>query len=248
MVYLLLLEMTRINEWVGVVGRWVSRYLLLDLFLWSPWWMEHAIYIILYVNSLTPHAFNPVTPLPAVSPRAILFPLMATSPNLARPEEEGMTATDPVNIILSPAFASSTTSLRHIISMHRGIDPAGISSAFSWTLSLCQSTNALSSGCKWNFACLPCAHWTFLQTNGSVYTYCCSTLLNLLLHSIEIVQVSIGKCVWGSDMCLPTHVNAPYNNSGLTSDVLVTVPLNDNNFPILSVCIALRIRWHVDML
>ena len=44
---------------------------------------------------------------------------------------------------LSPALAFSTASPRKITSKDRGMLPGGISSAFSWTLSRCQSTNTL---------------------------------------------------------------------------------------------------------
>ena len=55
----------------------------------------------------------------------------------------GTTTSEPVKMHLSPGLAMSTTSWRSTTSNVRGIEPGGISLAFSWIRTLCQSTNLL---------------------------------------------------------------------------------------------------------
>ena len=63
------------------------------------------------------------------------------------------------------------------------MEPAGISSAFSCTLSICQSTNAHCVKFKWNS---PLAHCGFLHTCGSVYWNCCSTDGCTVPHFVQV--------------------------------------------------------------
>ena len=67
---------------------------------------------------------------------------------LARPDVSGTTAMLPEKTTLSPALATSQVSLRQITSMQRGMEPGGISSAFSWTRRRCQSTKALLASAR----------------------------------------------------------------------------------------------------
>jgi hypothetical protein len=101
-------------------------------------------------------------------------------PHLDKPEVSGTTKTVPVKMILSPALALSTISFLpemrrrsrghrthlQITSMHRGMLPAGISSAFSCTRSVCQSTKVDWSGRSWKSLE---EHWLLRQMGGNVY-------------------------------------------------------------------------------
>ena len=85
--------------------------------------------------------------MPSVGLRASTLPSSRRSPG--RPaiwRTSGMTMSVPVKMHLSPALARSTCSPRRMTSSVRGIEPAGISDAFSCTRTRCQSTNLASPG------------------------------------------------------------------------------------------------------
>ena len=123
----------------------------------------------------------------------------------------GTTSKVPVNTALSPARASSTISCRSMTSMLLGNEPAGTSSAFSCTRTLCQSTNLHPSRSRVHLFLLP--QTSLRQIDGSVYRHCCSTFGTRVPHS--------------------PHLKHPINNSGRTSDVRVTVPLKLESCPML---------------
>mmetsp|Transcript_26694 Transcript_26694/g.48127 ORF Transcript_26694/g.48127 Transcript_26694/m.48127 type:complete len:254 (+) Transcript_26694:1531-2292(+) len=111
---------------------------------------QHATKQVRYVNSLTPNAAKPRMPPPppeAASLPALKFPVLAValaaSPARANALPSGTTTKLPVNTTRSPALARSTISFRTTTSIVRGMEPGGISSAFSWTRRRCQSTNSL---------------------------------------------------------------------------------------------------------
>jgi hypothetical protein len=107
-----------------------------------------------------------------------------------------------VKIDRSPGFAVSTMSPLKIISMERGMDPAGISEETSWTLTFYQSIKMLCDIWRSQFT----RFWQFWLVHliGVVNLYCCSTGPTSALQ------------MW--------HKKTPINSSGLTSVVRVTVP------------------------
>src|ERR1700712_2843661 len=120
-----------------------------------------------------------------------------------------MTISAPVKIHFSPALALSTISPRRMISIVRGMLPVGISELFSWTRTFCQSTKVLcliSSLHPVRFI-----HDSFGHCVGSVYLKVCSTLGTKLR---QFSQVKVAR-----------------ESSGRTSEVLVTVPEIQSNFP-----------------
>mmetsp|Transcript_16139 Transcript_16139/g.34107 ORF Transcript_16139/g.34107 Transcript_16139/m.34107 type:complete len:234 (+) Transcript_16139:1579-2280(+) len=111
---------------------------------------QHATKHVRYVSSRTPNAVSPRIPPPppvAASLPALKLPppalARAASPALASALPSGTTTRLPVRTTRSPAFARSTISFRTMTSTVRGMEPGGISSAFSWTRRRCQSTNSL---------------------------------------------------------------------------------------------------------
>ena len=97
------------------------------------------------MRSRTPSDLRPA--MPSVGLRASTLPSSSRSPGM--PEicrTSGMTMSVPVKMHLSPALARSTCSPRRMTSSVRGIEPAGISEAFSCTRTRCQSTNLASPG------------------------------------------------------------------------------------------------------
>ena len=96
--------------------------------------------------------------------------------------------------------------------MERGNDPAGTSSLFSCTLTLCQSTNVQVSRFRVHLSRL--VQEAFAQIEGMVYRQSCS--------------------MFGQSTPQSTHLKLPKSNSGLTSDVRVTVPLNATSWPMAS--------------
>jgi hypothetical protein len=77
-------------------------------------------------------------------------------------------------------------------SMQRGMLPAGISSAFSWTRSVCQSTKVDWSGRSWNSLE---EHWLFLQIGGCENWHCCSTNSWIAPHfaQLKVARMSSGR-------------------------------------------------------
>lgn len=77
---------------------------------------------VLYVKSLTPRLFNPLTPrFPPIEPDEFLPPALSLSISALTPGSpsaatSGTTMKVPVKIVLSPAFARSTISARRITS------------------------------------------------------------------------------------------------------------------------------------
>ncbi|KAH3667548.1 hypothetical protein OGATHE_003071 [Ogataea polymorpha] len=170
---------------------------------------------ILYVRSLAPRAFNPVMPELSAS---VVDPIprdrtdMGFTPGRPSCVTSGTTTSVPVNLHLSPGLALSTSSPRKITSNVLGIEPVGISLAFSWMRTFCQSKNVdlamLSVQDAWF------SHVGFEQLLGSVYLNVCSTFSMSVLHT--------------------SHVNEALYSSGLTSLVRVTVPEMDMSMPMFS--------------
>ena len=85
-----------------------------------------------------------------------------------------MTTSVPVKMHLSPALARSTMSPRRITSKVRGIEPAGISVAFSCTRIFCQSTK-VERLYVISFHAFRFGQLAFLHLTGSQYLNCCCT-------------------------------------------------------------------------
>mmetsp|Transcript_28823 Transcript_28823/g.71141 ORF Transcript_28823/g.71141 Transcript_28823/m.71141 type:complete len:208 (-) Transcript_28823:131-754(-) len=154
---------------------------------------------------------SPLTP--SLWPRlAAPLPSSVRSPAILAGAPSGTTMSNPVKMALSPARASSTASCRRITSIDLGREPAGTSSAFSCTLTRCQSTNLHPSLDSVHFMRL--AHVALRQMAGVVYRHCCSTSGHSVPHSM--------------------HLKLPSSSSGRTSDVRVTVPLNEVSCPMFS--------------
>mmetsp|Transcript_34112 Transcript_34112/g.79905 ORF Transcript_34112/g.79905 Transcript_34112/m.79905 type:complete len:230 (+) Transcript_34112:2192-2881(+) len=157
----------------------------------------------LYVSSRQPRALSPWTP--SVGLRvSTLETSSIRRPGAAICATSGMTMSVPVKTHLSPALAFSTMSPRRMTSRVRGIEPAGISSAFSCTRTFCQSTKRDVSADVSSDHAVRLGHAEFLHLLGSVYLYCCNTGSEMVLHS--------------------SHRKTPDVNSGRTSEVRVTVP------------------------
>src|SRR5690348_3374511 len=114
----------------------------------------------------------------------------------------GTTNRVPVKTHLSPGLQLSTISFLKMTSRLLGIDPAGMSEGFSWTLSFCQSEKVESSVDSSHSVLL--LQLLFTQIFGSVYLNCCSMCFTNELHTL--------------------HLNEPEISSGLTSLLLVMVP------------------------
>merc|ERR1719424_2020923 len=81
----------------------------------------------------------------------------------------------PVKMDLSPALARSRVSPRRMTSMVRGIEPAGISVAFSCTRTRCQSIKTDSPTECLSRQLVLFGHDALLHFCGSQYLNCCGT-------------------------------------------------------------------------
>jgi hypothetical protein len=136
----------------------------------------------------------------------------------------------PVNTHLSPALARSTSSPRRITSSERGIEPVGISEAFSWMRTFCQSVNLDES--IWSCHAVRLPHVGFGQRLG------CACVRPYLIAACVSLHTSVYLNCCSISLTKPPHTSQtklPYNSSGRTSLVRVTVPLMLMSCPSLSV-------------
>lgn len=122
--------------------------------------------------------------------------------------KSGTTHNIPVKMHVSPGWAVSHKSFLKITSNDLGIPPSGSSEGSSWTLIFWKSENWENAGKSYH---LLATQLTPLHFLGYVYLNCCSTGA---LGKLQLI-----------------HLKTPLSNSGLTSVVLVTVPLNAVSCP-----------------
>mmetsp|Transcript_58133 Transcript_58133/g.127424 ORF Transcript_58133/g.127424 Transcript_58133/m.127424 type:complete len:231 (-) Transcript_58133:552-1244(-) len=160
---------------ISTSGRIFTKISCLSSLFCSFFWTKQPRKACLWLKLRIPNSFNPVIPSLSPSRRPLLISFRTTdvfnSPGFIRLATSGTTIMHPVTITLSPGLHFSQISSRTITSMDRGMDPAGMADASSWTRSFCQSQHSPSSRRCNHFVVF--RHNGFGQFTGSVSLNCC---------------------------------------------------------------------------